>query len=228
MPTETIIERVYTLIHRNRIEEARPLLTELFGANPNDAEAWALAAEIAPTEPTREEALRKVADLSTDNKLTEWAINELSLLKGLGAAGAHSEPPLPSVPDSWGGASSLETWSRQEASTPHREAIPLPPISPQAPPPPRQAPVAPEPARPVVTAKPLPEPGLGRPMGTPYLIRSIGGWVMMLGIVILIGAIISPPFNSLLMARGIPMGWIALAIIAVGGLVVGIGYSFKD
>ena len=109
MPTETLIERAYTLIQMNRVDEARPVLTELFKVNQNDSEAWALAAEIAPTAGTREEALRKVADMSTDTGLTEWAITELSRLKGMATTTARSAPPLPSVADSWGANPSVDT-----------------------------------------------------------------------------------------------------------------------
>src|SRR5262245_55762575 len=103
MPTETIIERAYTLIQMNRTSEVRPLLAELFKANAKDAEAWALAAEIAPTPETREQALRKVTDLSADNRLAEWAITELSRMKGIAVNVKRMAPPLPSVPESWEG-----------------------------------------------------------------------------------------------------------------------------
>jgi len=233
MPTETLIERAYTLIHRDRVEEARPVLAELFKANQNDAEAWALAAEIAPTEATREEALRKVADLSADNRLTEWAINELSRLKGLTSGGARKEPPLPSVPDSWGGASSasLDSWSRQAVSTPHREAVPLPAI-PDEPPPrraesaPPEKPAAPEPARPVILSKPLPGERASDSDSMGYLIRALGGGIMILGAIVFVGAVISEPFNHLI--SGFLMGWVAIGLAVIGGLVTAAGYLMKD
>jgi tetratricopeptide repeat protein len=229
MPTETLIERAYTLVHRDRPDEARPVLGELFRANANDAEAWALMAEIAPTEATREEALRKVADFSADNRLTEWAINELSRLKGLGGSGPRKEPPLPSVADSWGSAASasLESWSRQEVSTPRREAVELPPISAK---PERKALAgkAGEGATPVVTVKPLPGDRASAPGGTGFMIRTLGGWIMTLGVIVFIGAVISEPFNHLLIKQGIPMGWVAIAVTALGLLTTGVGYLLRD
>jgi len=227
MPTETLIERAYTLVHRDRAEEARPVLAELFRANPNDAEAWALAAEIAPTDSTREEALRKVADFSADNRLTEWAINELSRLKGMAASGSRTEPPLPSVADSWGGAASLESWSRQGVSTPRREAVELPPISPEPPPKPKKNDAL-EPAKPVITSKPLPGAGDRAAGGTGFMIRTVGGWIMTVAVIVFLGALISEPFNHLLVARGILMGWVAIALVVFGGVVTGVGYLLKE
>ena len=77
--------------------------------------------------------------------------------------------------------------------------------------------------------KALPTTDVGRAVSTGYMVRTIGGWVMMFGVFLFIGALLSEPFNHLLLASmNILMGQIAIAFAIIGGLVAGVGYAMRD
>lgn len=101
--------QIQQLIDTNRQAEARQALNSLGTPDLRDPLMWALAAQLAPSAETRENALRKTFENSDSVALADWALGEIDLLAKQGAARPVGRPPLAQAAEtpSGSGGSSL-------------------------------------------------------------------------------------------------------------------------
>lgn len=207
MPDIARLEKAYRLIKEDNREEARRALAELLRDEPKNAGAWALAAWIAPDASRSETCLRRVFEESGEAALADWAMQELARLKDGGLLSAMPEPPIGWVTESATGVSGIASMTRTPAASPGSAAG-----QPSAP------------ASVPLTRKPLvaedEEAGAG---GLPFSLAEIGGFVSIVGVVIIVLTAFIRPLFDLVAGTGILPGWIACALIALGLVLTLVG-----
>jgi hypothetical protein len=219
-----LIEQAFRLIRTGNPGQARQILVNVLKENPRSAEAWALIALVETDVSRREDSLRRVIDHSDDAALGDWALRLLGQVKGVSILTPISEmPPLKNL-DALGatGISVNDVLHPPTApsSTPSKAAEmplskkPLPGEPPR--PSPAGAPISSAPAR--------NSEGEGEMM----LFRSVGGWIMLIGVVFVILSLVIPAIGAALAPTGILPGWIGIGIVVIGGIVAGLGFVLGE